>query len=54
MPTETTGSIDLTIYKQTSLENAKNRTVYTLSETHKAQATTIVSNFITHMKNKHS
>ena len=51
--TATTGSIDLTVYKQTSLENAKNRPIYTLSETKKQQAATIVSNFITHMKNKH-
>lgn len=48
------GSIDLTIYKQTSLENAKNRNMVALSEVHKTQARAIVSNFITYIKNKHS
>ena len=48
------GSIDLTIYKQTSLQDAKNRTMVALNEVQKAQAQAIVSNFITYIKNKHS
>ena len=50
----TSGSIDLTIYKSLPLENAKNRPMHTLSEEKKTQAITIVSSFITHLKEKHS
>lgn len=50
----TSEEIDLTIYKQTSLANAKNRNMVALNAKHKQQATTIVSNFITYLKNKHS
>ena len=53
MATESTGSLNLTIYKSTSLENAKNRNMQPLSEAQKVQAATTVSNFITYMKNKH-
>jgi hypothetical protein len=53
MATESTGSLNLTIYKSTSLENAKNRNIQSLSESQKVKATTTVSNFIAYMKNKH-
>ena len=43
-----------TIYKQTTLENAKNRPSTPLNTVRKAEAFLIVSKFITHLKNKHS